>query len=41
VYYDPSLKAQLFGAGAAMTSLAAMRQAIQPPSRPVRAIAAG
>lgn len=40
VYYDSSRKAQLFGPGAAMTSLAALRQAIQPPARPVRAIAA-
>jgi hypothetical protein len=41
VYYDPTRKNPVFGPAAAMTSVAAMQKALQPPVKPVRAIAAG
>jgi hypothetical protein len=41
VYYDPTRKSQVFGPGASLTSVAAMQKALQPPVKPVRAIAAG
>jgi hypothetical protein len=41
VYYDPSRKATVFGPGAPLTSQAAIERALQPATRPVRAIAAG
>jgi hypothetical protein len=41
VYYDPSRRDSLFGPGAPLTSQAAIERALQPPVKPVRAIAAG
>ena len=38
VYYDPTRRDPVFGPGAAMTSLTAIRNALQP-AKPVRAIA--
>ena len=41
VYYDPTRRDAVFGPGAPLTSQAAIERALQPATRPVRAIAAG
>jgi hypothetical protein len=40
VYYDPTRKQAVFGPGGGLVSREAIERAIQPPTRPVRAIAA-
>ena len=39
VYYDPTRKNPVYGPGAVVTSRQAIERAIQPPVKPVRAIA--
>jgi hypothetical protein len=41
VYFDPTRKTPVYGPGAPLTSQAAIERALQPATKPVRAIAAG